>query len=85
MCLAVPGQIVEIAAGADPLLRSGRVKFGGIVKDVNLSCVPEAGKGDYVLVHVGLALSVVDEAEAERIFETLKEMGDLEELAEGEA
>ena len=83
MCLAVPGQIVEVAAGADPLLRSGRVKFGGIVKDVNLSLVPDAGEGDYVLVHVGLALSVVDEAEAERVFATLREMGDLEELAAG--
>ena len=83
MCLAVPGLIVEIAAGADPLLRSGRVRFGGIVKQVNLSLVPDAGEGDYVLVHVGLALSIVDEAEAQRVFETLREMGDLEELAAG--
>ncbi len=79
MCLAVPGQILSIK-GDDPLFRSGRVSFGGVVKEVNLSCVAEAKPGDYVLVHVGMALSVVDEAEAKQVFGYLKEMGDLDEL-----
>ncbi len=81
MCLAVPGRIVSIEQG-DPMLRQGRVSFGGIVKDVSLSLVPEAGVGDYVLIHVGLALSVIDEEEAIRVFDILKQMGDLDELAE---
>jgi hydrogenase expression/formation protein HypC len=76
MCLAVPGRIVGIE-GADPVLRSGRVEFGGLVKEVSLAFVPEAQVGDYVLVHVGMALSVIDEAEAKRVFEMLEEMGDL--------
>jgi hydrogenase expression/formation protein HypC len=79
MCLAVPGQILTIQ-GDDPLFLSGRVSFGGIIKQVNLSCVAEAKPGDYVLVHVGMALSIVDEKEAQEIFGYLKEMGDLEEL-----
>ena len=81
MCLAVPGKIMSIEGG-DPLFRRGRVNFGGIVKDVNLSYVPEAKINDYVLVHVGFALSVIDEIEAEKVFEYLREMGELEELKE---
>lgn len=73
MCLAVPGRILEVH-GDEPLARWGRVSFGGIVKDVNLAFVPEAGCGDYVLVHVGCAITRVDEAEANRIFEYLKEI-----------
>ncbi|MBI2933465.1 MAG: HypC/HybG/HupF family hydrogenase formation chaperone [Planctomycetes bacterium] len=73
MCLAVPGEILEIQ-GDEPGARSGRVRFGGIVKDVNLAFVPEARRGDYVLVHVGFAISRIDEAEAVRIFEYLKEI-----------
>jgi hydrogenase expression/formation protein HypC len=83
MCLAVPGMIKSIA-GDDPLFRSGKVNFGGIVKDVNLSYVPEARVGDYVIVHVGFALSVVDEKEAMQVFEYLREMGELEELKEAQ-
>jgi hydrogenase expression/formation protein HypC len=79
MCLAVPGKIVSIS-GHDPLLRSGKVNFGGITKDVNLGYVPEAAIGDYVIVHVGFAISRLDEDEAERVFAYLREMGDLEEL-----
>lgn len=79
MCLAVPGNIVSIA-GSDPLLRSGRVNFGGIIKEVNLGYVPEAQVGDYVIVHVGFAISTVDQAEAEQVFEYLREMGELTEL-----
>jgi hydrogenase expression/formation protein HypC len=83
MCLAVPGRILEIRDGSSPLFRSGRVSFGGIVKEVSLTLVPEAESGDYVLVHVGLALSVVDEGEALRVFETLRRMGDVGDLTGG--
>ena len=83
MCLAVPGRIVSIE-GEDELLRSGRVDFAGVVKTVNLACVPEAKIGDYVLVHVGIALNTVDEAEARQVFEYLKAMGDLEDLADSQ-
>jgi hydrogenase expression/formation protein HypC len=84
MCLAVPGRILEIE-GEDPLLRSGRVDFAGIIKRVNLSYVPDAKPGDFVLVHVGFAISTVDEEEAGKVFSYLKEMGDLEELDGGES
>jgi hydrogenase expression/formation protein HypC len=73
MCLAVPGQIIEIS-GDQPEIRVGRVRFGGIVKDVNLAFVPEARQGDYVLVHVGFAITRIDQAEAVRVFEYLKEI-----------
>ena len=79
MCLAVPGKILSVVGG-DSLHRTARVSFGGIVKEVNLACVPEAKVDDYVIVHVGLALSIVDEAEAQQVFEYLREMGDLAEL-----
>ena len=79
MCLAVPGRILSIE-GDDPVLRAGRVDFAGIVKRANLSYVPEASVGDYVLVHVGFAISTVDEAEARQVFAYLKEMGDLAEI-----
>ena len=82
MCLAVPGKIISIE-GDDPLLRSGKVDFAGAVKQVNLAYVPEAHVGDYVLVHVGFAISTIDEAEAREVFRYLKEMGDLAELEEG--
>ncbi len=82
MCLAVPGKIVSIT-GNDPLLRSGRVNFGGIVKEVNLGYVPEAQVDDYVIVHVGFAISTVDQAEAEQVFEYLRQMGELTELEAG--
>jgi hydrogenase expression/formation protein HypC len=78
MCLAVPGKIVSVAES--DLVRTGRVNFGGIVKEVNLGYVPEAGVGDYVIVHVGFALSIVDEEEATRVFRYLEEMGELQEL-----
>jgi hydrogenase expression/formation protein HypC len=79
MCLAVPGRILEIT-GDDDLYRTGRVSFSGVVKTVSLACVPEARVDDYVLVHVGMALSVVDEAEAARTFALLNELGELGEL-----
>jgi hydrogenase expression/formation protein HypC len=82
MCLAIPGKIVSVT-GDEPLLRMGKVDFGGIQKDVNLSCVPEAVVGDYVIVHVGFALSKVDESEANEVFEYLRQMEGLSELKEG--
>ncbi|MCX6359023.1 MAG: HypC/HybG/HupF family hydrogenase formation chaperone [Armatimonadetes bacterium] len=77
MCLAVPGKIVQIklnaADGVDPALtRSGRIDFGGVLRDVSLAYTPEASEGDYVLVHVGFALSVIDEAEANKTLEYLR-------------
>lgn len=82
MCLAVPGKILSVA-GEDPLQRIGRVSFGGITKEVNLAFVPEANVGDYVVVHVGLAISTVDQEEAERTLEYFREMGELAELESG--
>jgi hydrogenase expression/formation protein HypC len=76
MCLAIPGRILDIS-GDEPILRVGRVDFGGIVKQINLAFVPEAEVGDYVLVHVGFAITVIDEAEAERVFRHLEEIGEL--------
>ena len=73
MCLAVPGRIESIAEAA-PLMRVAKVDFAGVTREVNLACVPEAALGDYVLVHVGFALSVIDPAEAERIFGYLREI-----------
>ncbi len=82
MCLAVPGKIVSIE-GTDPLLRCGKVDFAGIVKQINLAFVPEAGIGDYVLVHVGFAISTIDEQEAQQVFEYLRQMGELAEIEDG--
>ena len=82
MCLAIPGK-VESVAGDDPITRMGRINFGGIIKEVSLAYVPEVKIGDYVIVHVGFALSKVDEDEAAKVFEYLKQMEDLSELKEG--
>jgi hydrogenase expression/formation protein HypC len=84
MCLAIPGKIESIS-GDDPLSRTGKVNFGGILKEACLAYVPEAKVGDYVIVHVGFALSRVDEDEAHKVFEYLKEMEELGELGEGGA
>lgn len=78
MCLAIPGQIQSVGE-TDGLMRSGRVNFGGIVKEVNLAYVPEAEVGDYVIVHVGFAISIVDEDEAKQTLQYLAEAGALEE------
>jgi hydrogenase expression/formation protein HypC len=77
MCLAIPGKLLEVVGG-EALERSGRVSFAGVVKEVNLALVPEARAGDYVLVHVGFAISIVDAVEAERVFAYLREIGELE-------
>lgn len=80
MCLAIPGK-VETISGDDPITRMGRVNFGGVIKEASLACVPEAQVGDYVIVHAGFALSRVDEAEAQKVFEYLRQIGELNELA----
>lgn len=77
MCLAVPGRIVSVLDEEEASLRRATVDFGGVRKEISLAFTPEAAVGNYVLVHVGFALSVVDEAEAQRIFETLREMEEL--------
>ena len=76
MCLAIPGRVLQ--AEEQNGLRLGRVQFGGIIRSVRLDFVPEAAVGDYVMVHVGFAISQVDEKEAERTYELLREMGALE-------
>ncbi len=68
MCLAVPGKILEVTE-TDPVRRAGRVDFGGAVREVSLAYTPNAKPGDYVVVHVGFALSVLDEAEARKTLE----------------
>jgi len=82
MCLAIPGKITSVA-GDEPLSRTGKVDFGGILKEVSLAYVPEAKVGNYVVVHVGFAISIVDEKEANTVFEYLREMDELADLKEG--
>ena len=82
MCLAVPGKILKMT-GDDPLLRYGKVDFGGMVKEISLAYVPEARVGDYVIVHVGFAISRIDETEAERVFSYLKEIDEWREWEDG--
>ena len=84
MCLAVPGKITSIS-GDDLLTRMGKIDFGGVLKEACLAYVPEAQVGDYVIVHVGFAISRVDEEEAQKIFEYLREMENLSELEGDEA
>ena len=79
MCLAIPGKVVSIS-GDDPLARMGRIDFSGVVKSASLAYVPEVNLGDYVIVHVGFALSKVDEDEAQKVFQYLKKIGELGEL-----
>jgi len=76
VCLAIPGKILEIQELGQ--MRAARVQFGGIVRQVSLDFVPEAGLGDYVVVHVGFAISCVDQVEADRTYKLLEEMGMLE-------
>jgi len=76
MCLGIPGRIIEITENG--LMRMGKVDFGGVVRDVCLAYVPEAQVGDYVIVHVGFAISQIDEAEAQGTLELMAEVGILE-------
>jgi hydrogenase expression/formation protein HypC len=79
MCLAIPGKLISITGELDETFRKGKVSFEGILREVNLSMVPEAKIGDYVLVHVGVAISIVDEEEAKQTFAYLKMIGDVDE------
>ena len=73
MCLAVPGKVISII-GDEPLMKKGRVSFGGVIKEVNLAYVPNVEVGDYVIVHVGFALSILDEEAAQKSLAEFKEM-----------
>jgi hydrogenase expression/formation protein HypC len=79
MCLGIPGEIIEIHE--DSSLRSGKVRFAGITREVCLQYVPEAVQGDYVVVHVGFAISKIDREEAERAYRILEDLGQTGELS----
>ncbi len=80
MCLAIPGKILSTETSETGNIRMAKVSFGGIIKDVSLEMVPEAKLNDYVLVHVGVAISTVNENEAKRVYQYLKEFGELTDL-----
>lgn len=82
MCLAIPGKIISIEDQIDSVFQIGKVSFNGVTKMINLSLVPEANVGDHVLVHVGVAVSVIDEEEAKKTMAFLEGTGDLEEMFE---
>ena len=82
MCLAIPGKIKSIEYQYDGLVRMAKVQFGGITKEASLEMVPAAKEGDYVLVHVGVAISIVNEEEAMLTFKYLEEIGEIDELVE---
>jgi hydrogenase expression/formation protein HypC len=73
MCLAIPGEVLSLE-GEDPLSLTGKVSFGGVVREASLAYVPEVQKGDYVIVHAGFAISILDKEEAGKVFETLRQM-----------
>lgn len=73
MCLAIPGKIISIGDN-DPIMRTGKVNFGGVIKQANLALVPEAKIGDYVIVHAGFAINILDEKEAHKVFDYIEEM-----------
>ena len=78
MCLAIPGKIISISNDA-PLFRSGRIDFSGVTKEVSLAYIPEANIDDYVIVHAGFAISIVDEQEAQASLQIFQELSDSEE------
>jgi len=80
MCLSIPGKLIAITSQLDEVFRVGKVSFDGIIKEVSLTLVPEANVGDYVLVHVGAAISMIDEEEAKKTFDLLKQLDELHEL-----
>ena len=84
MCLSIPGKLIEVTSQLDETFRVGKVSFDGIIKEVSLTLVPEANVGDYVMVHVGAAISTVDEEEAKKTFELLQQLNELHELEDGE-
>lgn len=80
MCLAIPGKIKSIEMQYDGMVRMAKVSFGGITKEASLEMLPDADINDYVLVHVGVAISKVNEEEAQKTFKYLEEIGELGEL-----
>lgn len=80
MCLAIPGKLIGVTSNLDKVFRVGKVSFDGIVKEVSLTLVPEANVGDYVLVHVGAAIATINEEEAKKTFDLLKQLDELNEL-----
>jgi hydrogenase expression/formation protein HypC len=82
MCLAIPGKIKSIELQYDGTVRMAKINFGGITKEASLEMLPDANIGDYVLVHVGVAISKVDEEEAQKTFSYLKEIGELGDLVD---
>lgn len=80
MCLSIPGKLIEITSQLDETFRLGKVSFDGVVKKVSLTLVPEAKVNDYVMVHVGAAISVVDEEEAKKTFAILRQLNELDDL-----
>jgi hydrogenase expression/formation protein HypC len=79
MCLGIPGEIVDVREERG--VRMGTVRFGGVTRDVCLEAQPDAGPGDFVLVHVGMAIAKIDRAEAERAWEILEDLGETAQLA----
>lgn len=80
MCLAVPGKIIGFEDEIESVFKIGKVSFDGIIKKVNLGLLPEAEEGDYVLVHVGVAMSIVDEEEAKRTMDFLLGTDELDDI-----
>ncbi|MFD1294815.1 HypC/HybG/HupF family hydrogenase formation chaperone [Lutibacter holmesii] len=80
MCLAIPGRLIAITSPLDEVFRMGKVSFDGVVKEVSLALLPEAVVGNYVLVHVGAAISIIDEEEAKKTFDLLKQLDELNDL-----
>ncbi len=80
MCLSIPGKLIEITSQLDDTFRMGKVSFDGVIKEVSLTLVPEARVDDYVMVHVGAAIGVVDEDEAQKTFNLLRQLGELDDL-----
>ena len=78
MCLALPGQIISLSDHNDTLARTGRVNFSGVSKEISLAYVPEAKVNDYVIVHAGFALSILDEAEAQASLQAFQDLADFQ-------
>lgn len=83
MCLAVPGKVVEITGDGE--LRMGKVDFSGVQREASLAFVPEVRLGDYVLIHVGFAIARIDEQQAMETLDTLREMGELDDVGAARA
>lgn len=82
MCLAIPGRIKSIEMQYNDTVKMAKISFGGITKEASLEMLPDADVGDYVLIHVGVAISKVNEEEAKKTFEYLEEIGELGDLVD---